>query len=104
MFMSRLLALLATSTHITPVIRMVGGCLGSSAPKVHCGIFEREPVGIVPVGAERKVSCAMSPRKTVVSHQVSFCCLDHVSICSCVSAGMPAVAVVSPGVWLIGRD
>ena len=47
MSISRLLALLATSTHITPVIKFVGACLGSSAPYMNCGILLREPVGVM---------------------------------------------------------
>src|SRR5262245_43727225 len=41
-----------------------------------------------PVTAERAVSCGMSPRNTVWSHQRSFCWRVQVWICSSVRCGM----------------
>ena len=51
MSISRFDALLATSEHMTAVIRFGAGVRGSIAPNVNCGIFDSEPDGVMPVSA-----------------------------------------------------
>ena len=54
--------MLATSEHITAVIRFGAGVRGSIAPKVNCGIFESEPDGVMPVSAVLLAAISASTR------------------------------------------
>src|SRR5688500_3291922 len=62
MSINRFDALDATSTHIVAVIRLVGGLFGASEPNKNCGIFDSEPVGVIPVSAVELAAISVSTR------------------------------------------
>src|SRR5687767_5086220 len=94
MSINRFEALLATSTHMTPVMRLVGGCLGARAPNMNCGSFDKELVGVMPVSAV--LLAAISVRTTIngsaiePSHQLT---PNHA--CAVQTAKMPSTGTPS---------